>query len=140
MGIKRPLFWESTTTVLHPNERLTQLFPDWHTRRAIGGENRVFMCEDKYGFHLLLSQKVTLLADHISKIASDRSERISTTSLYSCLENDGTGLNGGYAKHRWKLKSYPRERAVEAFEAARAPFKTVTILGSKSCIKTSLCV
>ena len=140
MGIKRPLFWDSTTTVLGPEERLTALIPDWHTRRAKGGENRVFLCEDKYGRHLLLSQKITLLADHLSNIAGDRSEKISSTSLYNCLHNDGSGSSCGYAKHRWKVRSFPREKAVEAFEAARAPFKTATVLGSRSCLKTSLCV
>ena len=139
MGIKRPLAWESQMTVLRPEERLTQLRPDWHVRRARDGDCRVFICEDKYGRHLLLAQKVTLLADHLSKIAKDKSEQISTTSLYNILSNDGSGINCGYSKHRWKLRAYPLEEAVEAFESARQSFDTATVLGSKSCVHTQLC-
>ena len=139
MGVKRPLFWESTTTVLRPEEHIKQLQPDWHSRRGRGVEHRVYLCQDKRGEHLLLSSKVTLLAEHLSKLARDRSEQISTTSLYNILSNDGSGLNGGFAKHRWKLSVYPIEEGVEAFESTRSSFQTATVLGSKACLKTIVC-
>ena len=139
MGVKQPMFWESTTTVLRPEERLTRIRPDWHARKARDGERRVFLCEDKLNRQLLLSQKVTLLAEHLSKMAGDRSERISTTAIYNILKNDGSGLNCGYAKHRWRVRAYPMEEGVEAFESARASFQTATILGSKACLQTKIC-
>jgi hypothetical protein len=137
MGVgRKPLFWESTTTVLRADEHVKKLHPDWHSRRTRDAEHRVYVCEDKRGEHILLASKVTLLAEHLSKLACDRSEKISTTSLYNVLQNDGTGLNGGYAKHRWKCRAFPITEGVETFESARTSFQTATILGSKSCLQT----
>ena len=134
----RPLFWESKTTVLRPDEHVKKLHPDWHPRRARDAEHRVYICEDKRGEHIFLASKVTLLAEHLSQLARDRSEKISTTSLYNSLQNDGTGLNCGYAKHRWKLCVFhPIDSGVEAFETARTSFQTATVLGSKSCLQTA---
>ena len=100
----------------------------------------MFICEDKHGHSLLLAQKVTLLAEHLSKIAKDKSETISTTSLYNILSNDGSGLNCGYSKHRWKLSAYPIDKAVDAFESAREAYDTAVVLGSKACVQTQLYV
>ena len=126
-------------TILRPGEHLTNLQPDWKARRTRDGEHRVFLCEDRYARQLLLAQKVTLLADHLSKLAPDRSARISTTSLYNIISNDGSGLNGGYSKHRYKVKALPLEHAVEAFELARQSFESAVVLGSKSCLQTKIC-
>jgi hypothetical protein len=136
--VKKPLLWESQTTVLRPGEKLTRLSPDWKARRTRDGDRRVFICEDKYGHKVLLAQKVTLLAEHLSKIARDKSEAISTTSLYNILGNDGTGLNCGYSKHRWKVRAYPIDKAVDAFESAREAHDTAVVLGSKACMQTQL--
>ena len=140
MGIKRPLAWESQVTILRPNEKLTQLRPDWHVRRSRDGDRKVFVCYDKHGRQILLSQKVTLLAEHLSKIAKDKGESISTTSLYNIVTNDGKGLNCGFSKHRYKVECHSLEDAVEVFESARKSFDTATVLGSKSCLQTQLCV
>ena len=139
MGIKRPLCWESQATILRPGEQLTKLQPDWKARRTRDGEHRVFLCEDRYGRQLLLAQKVTLLAEHLTKIASNQSERISTTSLYNIISNDGCGLNGGFSKHRYRVKSLPLEQGVQAFESARQSFDSAVVLGSKSCLQTKIC-
>ena len=139
MGIKRPLCWESQATILRPGEQLTRLQPDWKARRTRDGEHRVFLCEDRYGRQLLLAQKVTLLAEHLTKIASNQSERISTTSLYNIISNDGCGLNGGFSKHRYRVKSLPLEQGVQAFESARQSFDSAVVLGSKSCLQTKIC-
>ena len=137
--VKRPLVWESQTTVLRKGEKLTRLSPDWKARRARDGDRRVFICEDKYGHSLLMAQKVTLLAEHLTKVAKDKSEAISTTSLYNILSNNGSGLNSGYSKHRWRLRAYPIDKAVDAFESARDAYDTAIVLGSKACVQTQLC-
>ena len=126
-------------TVLQPTEKLTKLRPDWKVRRTRDGDHRVFLCEDRVARQLLLAQKVTLLAEHLSKLAADRSSRISTTSLYNIISNDGSGLNGGYSKHRYKVTALPLRQAVEEFEAARSSFDSAVVLGSKSCLQTMIC-
>ena len=141
MGTKRPLVWESQTTILRPEERLAQLRPDWHVRRGRDGQHKAFLCEDKRGQHLICTQKLTLLADHINKlVGDDRADRISATSLYNVLYNDGSGLNSGFSKHRWRVRSYPLDRVIEEFESTRQAFETATVLGSKQCVQTTLCV
>ena len=142
MGVKRPLCWESQTTVLRPEERLAQLRPDYHVRRGKDGEHKAFLCEDKQRRHLICTQKLTLLADHINKLVGDgdKSDRISATSLYNILTNDGSGLNSGFSKHRWKVRSYPLDRVIEEFESTRQSFEIATVLGSKQCVQTKLCV
>ena len=142
MGVKRPLHSESQTTTLRPEERLAALRPDWHVRRGKDGEHKVFICEDKRGTHLICTQKLTLLAEHISKLAGDdTSERISATSLFNILTNRyGNHLNSGFSKHRWRVRAYPLDdRAVEVFESSRRSFETATVLGSKQCLQTKLC-
>jgi hypothetical protein len=139
MGVKRPLCWESQMTVLRPEEQLTQLRPDWKARRTRDGDHRVFLCEDRYGRQLLLAQKIPLLAEHLTKLASNPSESISTTSLYNIISNDGCGLNGGYSKHRYKVTAYPLEKGIEAFASARESFDSAVVLGSKSCLQTKIC-
>ena len=142
MGVKRPLCWESQTTVLRPEERLAQLRPDYHVRRGKDGEHKAFLCEDKQRRHLICTQKLTLLAEHINKLVGDgdRSDRISATSLYNILTNDGSGLNSGFSKHRWKVRSYPLDSVIEEFESTRPSFEIATVLGSKQCVQTKLCV
>ena len=127
-------------TILAPEERLYQLRPDWKSRRTRDGEHRVFLCEDRHARQLLLSQKVTLLAEHLSKLAPDRSSRVSTTSLYNILSNDGSGLNGGYSKFRYRVQAMNLEQGVAAFESARPSFDSAVVLGSKSCLQTKICV
>lgn len=141
MGVKRPLDWESQTTELRPQERLVKLRPDWHVRRGRDGEHKVFLCEDKRGEHLICTQKLTLLAKHINQlVGDDRAERISATSLYNVLTNDGGGLNGAYSKHRWRVRAYPLDhRAIDAFESSRQSFQKATVLGSKLSLQTRLC-
>lgn len=143
MGIiKRPLIWESQTTILRPEERLARLRPDYHVRRGRNGEHMAYLCEDKQRQHLICTQKLTLLADHINKLVSDgdRADRISATSLYNVVYNDGSGLNSGFSKHRWRVRSYPLDRVIQEFESTRPSFETATVLGSKQCVQTTLCV
>ena len=141
MGIKRPLVWESQTTVLGPGERLARLRPDYHVRRGRDGEHTAYLCEDKQRQHLICTQKLTLLAEHINELVGDgdRADRISATSLYNIVTNDGSGLNSGFSKHRWRVRCYPLDRVIEEFENARKHFETATVLGSKQCLQTRLC-
>ena len=66
MGVRRPYAWESQTTHLQKDERLTTLRPDWHVRRGRDGLHKAYLCTDKRGTHLICTQKLPLLAEHIN--------------------------------------------------------------------------
>jgi hypothetical protein len=134
MGVRRPYAWESQTTHLQKDERLTTLRPDWHVRRGRDGLHKAYLCTDKRGTHLICTQKLPLLAEHINRLVGDKTEQISPTALYNAVTNDGSGLNGGHCKLRWRVRAYPLEDAIAVFESARTSFDTVTVLGSKQSI------
>lgn len=140
MGVKRPYAWESQTTVLKPNESLVDLRADWHVRRGKEGQLKAYLCQDKRREHLICTQKLSLLADHINQlVGDDRAERITAVALYNALSNDGQGLNGGFVKHRWAVSPLSLEDAIPAFESSRPMYQTATILGSKQCVQTKAC-
>ena len=136
MGVKRPLAWESQTTDLRKEEALTRLLPDWHVRRQ-NGSHRAYLCLDKQGVALICTQKLSLLADHINKMAGDKSETVSETALYYALTNDGTGLNGARVKYRWKVVPLTLEEAAREFNSLRPNYERATILGAKQCVQTT---
>ena len=138
MGVKRPLFWESTTLDLRKGEALTRLLPDWHVRRQ-NGTHRAYLCLDKHRDALICTQKLSLLADHINKMAGDKSERVSETALYYALQNDGKGLNGGNVKYRWRVITLTLDEAAREFNSLRPKYERATILGAKQCVQTSIC-
>ena len=136
MGVAKPYAWESKTTVLKPEEKVLRWRPDHHARRGKGGEHVAYICEDKQGGHIIVTQKIPLLAEHINKLVGDRSERISVTSLYNGTSNEGTGLNAGFTKYRWRIRVYPLDKAVKEFENNRHCFESATVLGTKACLQT----
>lgn len=138
MGVKRPLSWECQTTHLRKEEALARLLPDWHVRRQ-NGSHRAYLCLDKQGGALICTQKLSLLADHINKMAGDKSERVSETALYYALFNDGKGLNGGKVKYRWKVIPLTLEDATREFNSLRPSYERATVLGAKQCVQTKVC-
>ena len=138
MGVKRPLFWESQTIDLRKEEALARLLPDWHVRRQ-NGSHRAYLCLDKHRGALICTQKLSLLADHINKMAVDKSERVSETALYYALTNDGKGLNGGNVKYRWRVLPLTLDEATREFNSLRPNYERATILGAKQCVQTTMC-
>ena len=135
--IRKPHVWESQTTTLRPGERLTKMYPDWHVRRGKDGELKAYLCEDKRGVHLLLSSKLSLLAEHISRIACDEGDCVSVAALYKTLSNNGLGVNRAYAKHRWRVRPVSVEDAPDEFEGKREGFEMATVLASKASVRTA---
>ena len=138
MGVKRPLSWESQTTDLRKEEALARLLPDWHVRRQ-NGSHRAYLCLDKHRDALICTQKLSLLADHINKMAVDKSERVSETALYYALTNDGRGLNGGNVKYRWRVLPLTLDETPREFNSLRPNYERATILGAKQCVQTTMC-
>ena len=134
MKHSRPLFWESSTLEILPHERLAAMRPDWHVRRR-NGRHLAFLCEDIHGEHLLCSQKLCLMADHINKLAKSGAERITVPSLYNVLWARDGKLNHGWSKHRWRVVAHPLEEIADAFESARKGYQKSTVLGSRQCIE-----
>ena len=119
------------TISLQPNEKLRGITKDHHVRKQ-NGEHRAYICEDRTRNHILLSQKISLLTEHINSIVTDPYERVSVPALYQLTHN---GRNGGYSKLRWKLLPYALDEATAAFEATRSEFQHATLIGSRECFK-----
>ena len=139
MVVKRPLPWEPQETTLRQNEELQDLQPDYHVRRQCG-EHTCYLVFDKRQERLICSQKLSLIAQHISSMAEDRSDRVSETALYNALSNDGgdKSINGGHVKYRWRVRPYPLKEAVHEFNSRRPLYQTATVLGSRQAVQTKM--
>ena len=140
MGVKRPLPWESQETTLRVNEELQDLQPDWHVRRHCG-EHTAYVVFDKRLENLICSQKLSLIAQHISAIAGgDKADSVSETALYNALSNDGgnKSLNGGHVKYRWRVRPFTLKEAVDEFNSHKPLYQRATVLGSKQAVQTKL--
>ena len=116
--------------VLKVNERLAVVSPDHHSRRK-EGKHWVYVVEDKLGRHLAISQSLPKLAQYVNAHIADKPDQLTVMSLFNILSvEDGTGRTGGWAKHRWRCRQIPIERAAGEFESLRERgFEHVVALG-----------
>jgi len=127
---------------LGDKEKLTTLKQDFKSRRGRSGGRIAYICEDKRREHIILATKISLLANYISSLTSDKTEQITLASLYAVLQNqDGvpTGSRtGGWAKMRWKCRAVPLEDAASTYESIRQAgvYNTAVVLGTRNCVQT----
>ena len=111
-------------------QHISAIAKDYHVRRQ-GGEYLCYIVEDKQGA-LLVSQKLGLLADYInSHVVHEKPDQVTISSLYQIIGCSG-GRTGGWAKHRFRVRPVPLEKAPEALESVRrtGEYASCTVLGS----------
>ena len=131
--------YESSAIFLSDTEILKAILPDFKSRRGQGGERCVYICEDKQREKIILSSKLSLLANYISSLASDKTETITLASLYAVLRiQEGQGRTGGWAKMRWKCRAVPLVDAASAYESIRQTgvYHQAVVLGTRNCVQT----
>jgi hypothetical protein len=126
-----------TGVQLKPNERLSSISKDHHTRPR-NGRTVAYIVEDKHHTHLIISQKLSLLVQAINEMVDEKPEQVSLTGLYQIIGKHSDRV-GSFTKHRWKVTPYELDKAVAAFEDIRPQFQNAVLLGSKHCYNT-VCV
>lgn len=112
------------------HQRLASISKDYHVRRQ-GGEYHCYIVEDKRGA-LLVSQKLSLLADYInSHVVHEKPDQVTVSSLYQIIGCNGS-RTGGWAKHRFRVRPVPLDKAPLALNDLRdaGEYDSCTILGS----------
>lgn len=127
---------------LPPEQKLTHVRPEYHIRRGRDGKYNAYICEDRVGDRLILTQKLPELAEYCTKLAGEHTDQAVTLSaLYQILRvADGTGRTGGWSKHRWRVRPYDLDKeAVSQFENLRSTYSEAIVLGSPHCVVTQPC-
>ena len=125
---------------LKPNEKVRSIRPDYHTRRQ-NGKQLAYVVEDKWRQVVILSQKLSLICEHINQLVEDKPDQVSTTGLYQiCAVTDGS-RTGSFSKHRWKVHRFTLDDVIEAFETLRQErgFQNAVVLGSRETVQTLQC-
>ena len=106
---------------------------EFHARRGLNGRIPVYLLEDKNKKVLLVSQKLSLLQQHINaRIASDNTERVSVTGLSKTIFSIGRRMNG-YTKFRFRVHPHGLEDGASAFESMRDGFECCVVIGNPAC-------
>lgn len=138
MGVNRVDPMESF--ILEPHEKILKLLPEHHVRRTKDGRHVAYLCEDKVGSRVILTQKLPVLASYISSLCDCKADQITTPSLYRILSvPDGSGLSHGYSKHRWRVRAFALEDVIDAFESLRPAHAEAVVLGSSRCMEKQPC-
>ena len=123
---------------LNQSETLASLEPEKNVRRARGSSTRsAYVCEDRVSRSVIIAQKLSDIAAFLNDAAGPLyQDRISVSCLYRSLSiKDSQGKTGGWAKHRFRIRSLPLDAAVLRFEALRDTYDTPIVLG-KSAVAT----
>ena len=131
--------FEMKTKYLKPNERVVSLKPEKCSRQTRGGGYIMYVCEDNKNGNVILTPKLTVLADFLSSAEPIKQFRINQSSLWRSLSvGDGCGITAGWAKHRWRVQKLPLEGAVEVFSKLREQYANAVVLGSDRCVSTAV--
>ena len=125
-----------------PGERLASLAPEYHIRKGREGKYHGYICEDRVGSKVVLTQKLPELAQFCSQLAGEqRDQAVTLSSLYAILKvQDGSGRTQGWSKHRWRVRPYDLgTEAVAQFETLRRDYEEAIVLGSPHCVTTVPC-
>ena len=128
---------------MRPGEKLSSIQPEYHIRKSRDGKYYGYICEDRVGSKLILTQKLPELAQFCTQLAGDsKDQAVTLSSLYAILKvADNTGRTGGWSKHRWRVRSYDlSSEAVAQFESLRGEYEEAIVLGTPHRIQTVLCV
>ena len=114
-------------TMLRPTDALKSVIREHRARK------HCYILEDKYGKYVVVAQKLPCIASFINNLAEDEASRVSTAALYKIVDSSPKNRVGGYAKHRWKLRTAKLEEVVDLFESTRDRFEQSIILGAPDC-------
>jgi hypothetical protein len=124
-------------------EKLVDLSPEYHIRKSKDGKYLGYVCEDRVGSTVILSQKLPRLAQFCTRLAGESTDQaVTLASLYAISKvADGSGRTGGWSKHRWRVRPYELgPEAVAVFESLRRQYKEAIVLGPPHCMTTVPCV
>ena len=126
-----------TPLVLKPNEKLSAISKEHHTRRQ-KGQLLAYILEDKLAHHLLLGQKLHELAHYINThIVHEKPDQVSPAGLFQIISVAG-GRTGGWTKHRWRVQPVNLADAAPAYESMRERgFKNCVVVGTPQCYQVS---
>ena len=126
----------ATPISLRPDERLSRVSKEHHVRKQ-NGRLLAYILEDKWAQHLILSQKLSTLAEYVNTfIVHDRPDQVSVSGLHQIISCKG-GRTGGWTKHRWRCQPFALETAAAAFESVREQgFEHCVVLGDPECYQT----
>ena len=127
---------------LRPDETLAAIAPEYHIRRGRDGRYNGYICEDRVGSKVILTQKLPELAQYCTALAGDaKDQAVTLSSLCAILKvEDNAGRTGGWSKHRWRVRPYELGgEAVARFERLRREYDEAIVLGSPRCVTTTPC-
>ena len=128
---------------MRAGEKLARIRPEYHIRKSRDGKYYGYICEDRVGSKLILTQKLPELAQFCTQLAGDsKDQAVTLSSLYAILKvADDTGRTGGWSKHRWRVRSYDLDNeAVAQFESLRGKYEEAIVLGTPHRVQTVPCV
>ena len=126
--------YEMKPIKLTKSQRLVSLKPELRSRiDKQTGKRFVYLCQDRFSGSVVLTPKLTTLADYLSSQAGPlKQDQVTVSSLYHILSvKDGEGRTGSWSKGRWRVRAVPLDSAVDAFEELRAnpAYEQAVVLG-----------
>jgi len=122
---------------LSAHQRLVGLQPEYHIRRGRDGKYSSYICEDRVGNKVILTQKLPALAELCTQLAGANTDQaVTLSSLFAILKvADNTGRTGGWSKHRWRVRRYELgPEAASQFESLRKEYEEAIVLGTPHCM------
>ena len=105
---------------IHHNDKLLGVKKQYRARRK-----KAFICEDKHGNMLIMSQCLSDIVGVINEIVTSTEDRVSLPGMYQSLGKPF------FLKHRWKVLPFGLDVAAEAFESVKSGFHHNLIVGVK---------
>jgi hypothetical protein len=129
-----------STIKLQPNERLTAICKEYHTRKQ-NGQLVAWIIEDKLSQYVIMCQKISSAIGWLNQnVLLNRADRLSVSGMYqmSLCEGGEGSITGGFSKHRWRIRPYRLGEAADQFNSMRGGFEQSVIVGASNCYHISV--